>query len=1816
MSQDEFGGVAVTTPPTSDEFGGVRVTQPKTDEFGGVAVATPKSVPQLPVAGLAKQIWQGLTNPVSGQEMKKDILSPLPWVKPIEPMEIKTDDSIPATVGKEAYNLAIGIPNFIATPAGAATTITAGTGGIIARGAAAVFSAQAWQQAGEALLSLIPNWSKLSTPEKTKAIVDVGGNTIFGALMTKAAKPTPETLIDQSPLKKVAPATAEALKEQVKVEPKVAEPTPAPEAKPTPTNLGGAESDLSPEQKAISQANNSPEAFAQAELDAKKAAEPLPSQPAKVGDNLTERRAAYLQEQTDLAQPFIAKGGKSAELGNARISEAQRVVALPDAEFQDYTQDWKPKPASPVKLETKGVGEVVSSKAIKKLKSSPEGTVVGTVGDFITHPKAREVLKDVLDLPVMRLDRPIQKGQEIKRGDVKFKGATGTYQGKRTIFLSGKESDSIVTLIHEAAHELRRVKGRDVTRQDISDEGFWSKYNADPNETSANKLSNYVLSILKGEKQPTSPASPVKEAWQMTKAEFETPGTHWARTDKEPGAGHRQKIQIALAEGKPVPKEVLADYPDLASPVKLETKGVAGIPRKRVGRADAQRAPDLIDHIEGQVGKIDPTLIIEANPNWKPIGAARKLFKKGGTPADVALGGLGKGYGVTPDMPIDQFGDAINAAAAARKGGRKGFYSEERQLNQAAKQTIKFQSDIKKPSPNKETLVPDDLNEGDSFELNGAKLKVTRLDYDEDGNVTGLTLDDGKAYGTQYHDGKTLLKVDEGTVVKSAKQLPEPTPPASPAKLETKGVKEYPVVKQNATVDGREIINADNIPNMDSIAASIDNPKILSGIREVPMSDFTGLTGKHYSVKGQKNIDALAEAINKSKKITPLIVVQDAKGSYILEGSTRADALFKLGAKSFPAKVVLDMGDIEKQPTPPSGAKPVQSPVEVLNTASQVKITPPKGSTMVRVTDNAGKTSIQSLANVQGENVFKGADIKKIEAGTIGKDKKFVPMKGEVKVEDKGISVGPGAASPSDTFPEPPQAKAAGEKVENAPEEQRPLGMVSPTSPTQNRISEAFTKGTAESKLILKGIAGNSAPRTTAAHQQTGEQLARYASSKIAARPLAQTFTAHTLQDTGVDPVKLGAALTEDNLRSVREWFRGEATRLRGEGKLEESDLATAAGDKVSTIVGSEKSPFKTEDNYQDYLNDPAVKKAIAQHIQQWQEVIEPQYKAAQGIDTDVELPTRGQQTGARINLKSVLEDEEPAAPINGVGSPSLTSTFTKRSPFGIKAKGTGEIYETDYAELMANTFSRQLEIANKNKLDNMLVDNGLAEIHRPGWRGTVGGESVTAFPLKRGSKAIKTKEGETLPISQSANLYIKNSIAREYRTASNVDARFNIPFLTPTMNWLNKTALAGLTDFTIHISNQMTSLFNRPTSGKLFNDTLLSLTGRADVPVTIVKSILKGTKNNQKQIAELSEIGAMRESGKHKGILGWSGDTLRKSDQVTRLMLDDTYKGFVESGIVKESETGRREYANQIGQYNRRLQGPLTRFLRDTGFGPFVTAGKTFNALGVKVATLSPGVKAANNYAAMQLRANALSKWIGAGVLVGTLNYILTKDKGGGVSGRPGTPIGKIDTGLNDSNGKALMFPMFDVLGLSRGERVLGIRGFVEAKRMGLTTGDAMDSAARDIINANIGPAAGPPARFAMTAATGYPAAINVGRSSPVAVPGQSQARVNVQEALLQANPVVASGVDLTRGKSVMEAMSRQMPRFTMTPGKPPSMVANYPRIVNMAQTYAYADYVVGAARKLSPTERAKFIQKSLEPLSPDQRNLVRKILKQRKVH
>jgi hypothetical protein len=133
--------------------------------------------------------------------------------------------------------------------------------------------------------------------------------------------------------------------------------------------------------------------------------------------------------------------------------------------------------------------------------------------------------------------------------------------------------------------------------------------------------------------------------------------------------------------------------------------------------------------------------------------------------------------------------------------------------------------------------------------------------------------------------------------------------------------------------------------------------------------------------------------------------------------------------------------------------------------------------------------------------------------------------------------------------------------------------------------------------------------------------------------------------------------------------------------------------------------------------------------------------------------------------------------------------------------------------------------------------------------------------------------------------------------------------------------------------------------------------------------------------------------------------------------------------------------------------------------------------------------------------------------------------------------------------------------------------------------------------------------------AASGYQPAIDVGRAAPVARPGENQIGVNVAEALKEANPIVGTMLDVHDKKPTDEILARQIPRFTLTPGKPPEMIANYPRIVGLAQTFAYADYIVSQSRKMDQERRNAFINQAISRLDPEQQAMVANNLKRRKI-
>jgi hypothetical protein len=145
-----------------------------------------------------------------------------------------------------------------------------------------------------------------------------------------------------------------------------------------------------------------------------------------------------------------------------------------------------------------------------------------------------------------------------------------------------------------------------------------------------------------------------------------------------------------------------------------------------------------------------------------------------------------------------------------------------------------------------------------------------------------------------------------------APKIPETVAPVPAVPTPEEINAKYPTVSGYS--DGRVVRK--KIPNTASIEASLNEWEVVPGVRDIPMSEFS-LTGE-----GSERIDQLAEQIKESGEINPLIVVMDKEGLYILEGATRAEALYKLGAKSFPAKLVIDTESIAEG----QSAKP-QTPI-------------------------------------------------------------------------------------------------------------------------------------------------------------------------------------------------------------------------------------------------------------------------------------------------------------------------------------------------------------------------------------------------------------------------------------------------------------------------------------------------------------------------------------------------------------------------------------------------------------------------------------------------------------------------------------------------------------------------------------------------------------------------------------------------------------------------------------------------------------------------------------------------------------------------
>lgn len=641
-------------------------------------------------------------------------------------------------------------------------------------------------------------------------------------------------------------------------------------------------------------------------------------------------------------------------------------------------------------------------------------------------------------------------------------------------------------------------------------------------------------------------------------------------------------------------------------------------------------------------------------------------------------------------------------------------------------------------------------------------------------------------------------------------------------------------------------------------------------------------------------------------------------------------------------------------------------------------------------------------------------------------------------------------------------------------------------------ITDFVSSATPGLKTIAASLQGRAVPRTSSASTASGNALVRLASAKIAAPAVARSMATDVLgahhKDTAFSQ-KLGAVLVEDRLRAIRS------------GLQQAGDPDSAL---VQSIIGQQWSPLKTEADYRVALADPEIKAAIDRHKATVQQRAEEAHVMARG-----ELAGVGQDTGAFVNLKAILPEAEAEVLTQG-GRGNLENPLRRLSRFFREAKGTGQKYELDYRTLAERMIRGNFEEVAKRQLYDQLIRDGLAIETDPGVKPPeIGGKPSVGFTIERRG----VPAGENRARTFIKKLWIRQDLAREFRQADDLDGPVSRAGLVTAVNLINRIQLAGPTDAVWHTANMIGSIAGSQGGRTVLTDLARKLPG-VNLADAIVRTTARGIRLMrddpaiQRQMAELAELGAMR--APHDA--NFMGRFIQFIDRAGRLVRDDMYQNLVRRGALTASEAERREWVNQMGQYNPRLMSQYQRFFKEFGFSPFVVAGRNFNRMAMRRLFMQPGIEAANKTEALKLRAiEAFGTFATLVVVPSLINYATT----GSPSGRPGTKFGVIDTGKNDKDGNAIVIDPAQWTGLRRGMRISGVQAFIEGQRRGQSGNQIARTALRDELGGILHPWTGPPVTAATVGATGYDPRFYKQSEDP------SNPAENLKASLQQLNPI-----------------------------------------------------------------------------------------------
>ena len=504
----------------------------------------------------------------------------------------------------------------------------------------------------------------------------------------------------------------------------------------------------------------------------------------------------------------------------------------------------------------------------------------------------------------------------------------------------------------------------------------------------------------------------------------------------------------------------------------------------------------------------------------------------------------------------------------------------------------------------------------------------------------------------------------------------------------------------------------------------------------------------------------------------------------------------------------------------------------------------------------------------------------------------------------------------------------------------------------------------------------------------------------------------------------------------------------------------------------------------------------IEENIKRWRDIVNPvmdELYLKMKDDENAPIEQRGKVFGARVNLLANSEVEnlrnfaDPEKQMPEIKVSNYRNPDVKMDRLMNRAK-YNEQYSTDANDILLNSLATRLNETTKIDLYNALVKNNAAIILEPGEEPPVkslNGEKLVRMPIKMPVTDPETNRTRM----KERNLWVQNNLVTELEQVLNVNRKLN---QHPVFQQITKLQLLSFADATSHLKNLHAIL-----TGTLAGESSTIKEVMRKIPFansirtvaeinSVIKELNESSPRIRAELADLAKKGLLRPhyevtpEGKTFSIsspFSKLTQLVHDVDTATRVIMNRRYDNLIKYWKADPSPEARIDFISQVGEYNRRLMGRFESVLKDSGFSPFIVAGRAMSRYSRKLILADPGFKTAQGAgakAAFAVRAAQASGLIFTGLMAMTINAIFNN---GNIFGRTGTPLGAVDFGpqFDTEDGKRRTFDLFQLVNIRRGLRQMGINAAVEGWRQGKSWTDIQRDAISDIRSTSLHPFIGP---------------------------------------------------------------------------------------------------------------------------------------------